>query len=191
MQERRRKMENLAFVLVMVILDIIFPIGAAYYAYRRGRKGWATVSIGSIFLGLGLFGGAFALLAARRPLEKPDSQQVSDADRIRSKGRILAPLAGVGTTLVVAMVMILVVALPMIDSAKERSLSNPTTSAAEVIAEVDNASNSATAITGFVSLGVGLAVFFWVRQLVNKHADAAEAAAHSASKQSKEQLEKG
>jgi hypothetical protein len=49
-------------IAIMTTLTFIFPIGAAYYAFKKGRQGWAIATIVSIFVGMGWLVGVIALM---------------------------------------------------------------------------------------------------------------------------------
>jgi hypothetical protein len=76
-------MENLPAIISLGVFWFAFPIGAAYYAFKKGYKGWAAVSIVSIFAGLGLFGGIAALIKARKPKEEGVESQNNPLSLLR------------------------------------------------------------------------------------------------------------
>lgn len=56
-------------IAVMLALAFIFPMGAAYYAFKKGRQGWAIATIVSIFVGMGWLVGVIALMVPAKPRE--------------------------------------------------------------------------------------------------------------------------
>ncbi|MGD2206422.1 MAG: hypothetical protein PVH17_06555 [Anaerolineae bacterium] len=56
-------MQSVWVVLLMATLALFFPIGAAYHAFKKNRRGWGIATIVSIFFGMGWLVGVIAIIA--------------------------------------------------------------------------------------------------------------------------------
>jgi len=63
-------MDGFVFLLILAAYFVL-PIWAAYRASKHGHQGWATLSLLSLFVGLGPIVGLMALLATIEPSAKP------------------------------------------------------------------------------------------------------------------------
>lgn len=142
-----------AFIIIGIFY-FVFPIWVTIYAFNKGRTGWASATIISIFFGLSPIIAIAALIAVRKPKKASADAQGNPLPRPKRK-----PLRWVPIT--AAIVSFLIVAVIGIFS-----------TTADVYVKNPNASPGTS--IGAIALFISVIVFFIAKKLVDDRLNAGE-----------------